>query len=93
MQPCLPFIEAHVTAIRQREEAVLTTLIERAIAVKVRVVQEDPTERGVRAIQNFGHTLGHALEAATHVHAILAWRGGRRGYGTGGDSVGASRSL
>lgn len=59
------FIEAHVAEIRQREEAVLTTLIERAIAVKVRVVQEDPTERGVRAILNFGHTLGHALEAAT----------------------------
>jgi len=59
------FIEQHVEAIRQREETVLTTLIERAIAVKVRVVQEDPTERGVRAILNFGHTLGHALEAAT----------------------------
>ena len=59
------FIEDHVQAIRQRDEAVLTTLIERAIAVKVRVVQEDPTERGVRAILNFGHTLGQALEAAT----------------------------
>jgi 3-dehydroquinate synthase len=59
------FMEDHVEAIRQRQETVLTTLIERAIAVKVRVVQEDPTERGVRAILNFGHTLGHALEAAT----------------------------
>jgi 3-dehydroquinate synthase len=59
------FIESHVEAIRQRQEAALTTLLERAIAVKVRVVQEDPTERGVRAILNFGHTLGHALEAAT----------------------------
>ena len=59
------FIEEHIEAIRQREEEVLTTLIERSIAVKVRVVQEDPTERGVRAILNFGHTLGHALEAAT----------------------------
>lgn len=58
-------IETHVDAIRQRQEQVLTTLIERAIAVKVRVVEEDPTERGVRAILNFGHTLGHALEAAT----------------------------
>lgn len=59
------FIEQHVEAIRQREEDVLTTLIERAIAVKIRVVQEDPYEKGVRAILNFGHTLGHALEAAT----------------------------
>jgi 3-dehydroquinate synthase len=59
------FIEDHVEAVHQRQEQVLTRLIERAIAVKVRVVQEDPTERGVRAILNFGHTLGHALEAAT----------------------------
>ena len=59
------FIENQVEAIGQRDEAVLTTLIERAIAVKVRVVQEDPTEKGIRAILNFGHTIGHALEAAT----------------------------
>lgn len=59
------FIEEHIEAIRQRHMPVLTTLIERSIAVKVRVVQEDPTERGVRAILNFGHTLGHALESAT----------------------------
>lgn len=59
------FIESHVGAIRARDEEVLTTLIERSIAVKVRVVEEDPTEQGVRAILNFGHTIGHALEAAT----------------------------
>lgn len=59
------FIEAQVEAIRQRDEQVLTPLIERSIAVKVGVVQEDPTERGVRAILNFGHTIGHALEAVT----------------------------
>ncbi|PON15080.1 3-dehydroquinate synthase [Candidatus Entotheonella serta] len=58
-------MEREVAAIRQRDEAVLTTLIERAIAVKVRVVEEDPTEQGVRAILNFGHTIGHALEAVT----------------------------
>ncbi|ETW94463.1 MAG: hypothetical protein ETSY1_34715 [Candidatus Entotheonella factor] len=58
-------MERETEAIRQRDEAVLTTLIERAIAVKVRVVEEDPTEQGVRAILNFGHTIGHALEAVT----------------------------
>lgn len=59
------FIEAHVDAVRQRHAQVLTRLIERAIAVKVEVVQQDPTERGRRAILNFGHTIGHALEAVT----------------------------
>lgn len=34
-----------------------------SIAVKVRVVQEDPLENGLRAILNFGHTVGHALES------------------------------
>ncbi len=58
-------MEQQSAAIHQRDDAMLTTIIERAIAVKVRVVEEDPTERGVRAILNFGHTLGHALEAVT----------------------------
>ncbi len=34
-----------------------------SIAVKVRVVQEDPFEKGLRAILNYGHTIGHALES------------------------------
>ncbi|GIX46329.1 MAG: hypothetical protein KatS3mg131_0540 [Candidatus Tectimicrobiota bacterium] len=59
------FLEAHAAEVRQRQEAALRFCIERAVAVKVNVVQQDPTERGVRAILNFGHTIGHALEAAT----------------------------
>jgi len=34
-----------------------------SIAVKVRIVQEDPLEKGLRAILNFGHTIGHAVES------------------------------
>jgi 3-dehydroquinate synthase len=37
-------------------------LIERAIAVKARVVSQDLTEAGPREILNYGHTLGHAIE-------------------------------
>ena len=39
--------------------------LERAIAVKVRVVSEDPYERGRRATLNLGHTIGHGVEAAS----------------------------
>jgi len=37
-------------------------LLERALAVKIAIVEEDPHERGRRAILNLGHTVGHALE-------------------------------
>jgi 3-dehydroquinate synthase len=39
-------------------------LLERAVAVKLKVVEEDPFEDGVRAVLNLGHTFGHALERA-----------------------------
>jgi len=34
-----------------------------SIAVKVRIVEEDPLEQGLRTLLNFGHTIGHALES------------------------------
>ncbi|MDQ4139757.1 MAG: 3-dehydroquinate synthase [Bacteroidota bacterium] len=42
-----------------------TKLIQDSVAVKARVVAEDPREKGLRKILNFGHTIGHALE--THL--------------------------
>jgi shikimate kinase / 3-dehydroquinate synthase len=43
-------------------------VVKRAIAVKVRIIQEDPYEKGKRAVLNFGHTIGHALELASNYH-------------------------
>ncbi len=40
-------------------------LISRAIAVKVRIIKEDPFEKGSRIALNLGHTIGHALEVAS----------------------------
>lgn len=39
-----------------------TLLIEESIAIKNKIVSEDPTENGIRKTLNFGHTLGHAIE-------------------------------
>ena len=41
-------------------------LIQRAIAVKAALVQEDPLEQGQRALLNLGHTFAHALERVTN---------------------------
>ena len=53
-------------------------LVMRCVAVKARVVSEDEREAGKRAALNLGHTLGHALEAATgYTHFLhgeaVAW--------------------
>lgn len=47
-------------------------LVERTIRVKAHVVGEDLTEKGLREILNYGHTLGHAIERAEH----FRWRHG-----------------
>lgn len=44
----------------------LNQLILRCISIKIKVVEEDERETGLRKILNFGHTIGHALEQATH---------------------------
>lgn len=41
-------------------------VVKRSIAVKIRVIQSDPYEKGIRATLNLGHTLGHAIEAASN---------------------------
>jgi shikimate kinase / 3-dehydroquinate synthase len=40
-------------------------LVSRAVAVKIRILCEDPYEQGRRAVLNFGHTFGHAIEQAS----------------------------
>jgi 3-dehydroquinate synthetase len=43
----------------------LPGLVSRAMAVKVKVIEEDPYEKGVRAALNLGHTVGHGVELAS----------------------------
>jgi len=50
-------------AIFDRDADVLTRVVSRAAEVKARVIERDETEAGERAALNYGHTLGHALEA------------------------------
>jgi 3-dehydroquinate synthase len=46
-------------------EAHWSEILRRAVAVKIRIIQDDPFESGARAALNLGHTLGHALERAS----------------------------
>ncbi len=48
--------------IGDRDPEVLMEMITRSCSIKKAVVEKDPTEKGERALLNFGHTLGHAIE-------------------------------
>lgn len=66
-------LEAHTIAYFQQERPALTALIERNALLKMKVVEEDVFETGIRKILNFGHTLGHAIENVyelPHGHAV-----------------------
>lgn len=58
----LNFIQEKKDMIRQRDEAVLRELIYGSCMIKKGVVERDPREQGERALLNFGHTIGHAIE-------------------------------
>lgn len=60
------FLEEHLEACLRLEPRAVRVMVERSCRIKARVVARDERETGsVRAQLNFGHTLGHALEAAT----------------------------
>ncbi len=56
------WIESHSQEILDRDPEVCLDMIFRSDEIKGRIVEEDPEEQGIRALLNFGHTLGHALE-------------------------------
>ena len=52
-----------ITSLDQEHLALLGKMVADSVAVKQRIVTEDPTERGLRKALNLGHTVGHAFES------------------------------
>ena len=57
------WIEAHLPDLLARDPAALAHAVQRCCEIKAEVVGIDERETGLRAILNFGHTFGHAIEA------------------------------
>ncbi|WP_019242023.1 MULTISPECIES: 3-dehydroquinate synthase [Bacillus] len=66
-----------IKSLKDLQAEVLSYVVERGIAIKAAIVKEDERETGIREYLNFGHTLGHAIEAnvgygkITHGEAVL----------------------
>ncbi|MDI6783574.1 MAG: 3-dehydroquinate synthase [bacterium] len=59
------WLEKNMAEILQGQLSLVTKIIARSCEIKAEVVSKDETEQGLRAILNFGHTVGHAIETLT----------------------------
>ena len=79
------WLEQHIDALMARDRAALAHAVRRSCEIKADVVGQDERESGLRAILNFGHTFGHAIEAGMGYGAWL------HGEGVGAGMVMAAR--
>jgi len=71
----LGWLERHIDDLRRRDRAALSHAVRRCCEIKAHVVGADEKEAGLRAILNFGHTFGHAIEAGMGYGAWLHGEG------------------
>jgi 3-dehydroquinate synthase len=71
----LDWMEAHVEALLAYDPTALGHAVRRSCEIKAWVVGQDERESGLRAILNFGHTFGHAIEAGLGYGAWLHGEG------------------
>lgn len=69
--PLFRSLEENVQALRDRDPDVLESVVARCCEIKAEVVAMDERESGVRAILNYGHTLGHAIENVSGYGRLL----------------------
>ncbi|MEO8810890.1 MAG: 3-dehydroquinate synthase [Rhodanobacter sp.] len=69
------WLEQHADALAARDADVVLEAIARKVRYKAGVVARDETEQGERALLNFGHTFGHAIETAGHYTSVLHGEG------------------
>jgi 3-dehydroquinate synthase len=74
-EPFFTWLERHAGALAARDTATMLEAIARKVRYKAGVVERDETEQGERALLNFGHTFGHALETAGHYTTLLHGEG------------------
>ena len=65
------WLESNIEALLRRERAALVHAVRRSCELKAAIVAEDEREAGARALLNFGHTFGHAIETASGYGAWL----------------------
>ncbi|MBC7961679.1 MAG: 3-dehydroquinate synthase [Steroidobacteraceae bacterium] len=69
--PFFEYLETNIAAILAMEADALVAIIRRSCELKAQVVELDEKESGLRAVLNYGHTLGHAFEALSGYSGLV----------------------
>jgi 3-dehydroquinate synthase len=64
-KPFFEWLEANMADILDEREEALIHVVRTSCRIKAAIVEQDEKDEGIRGVLNFGHTVGHALEAAT----------------------------
>ncbi|MGN0505551.1 MAG: 3-dehydroquinate synthase [Lachnospiraceae bacterium] len=64
------WLSSHTKEVLELNSDALSEMIYRSQLIKKAVVENDPKEKGERALLNFGHTIGHAIEKALNFHLL-----------------------
>ncbi|MGA2896814.1 MAG: 3-dehydroquinate synthase [Acidobacteriaceae bacterium] len=65
------YMEYNADLILSADPSALARVVTASVRVKAEVVRRDEKESGLRMVLNFGHTIGHAIEATTHYRKLL----------------------
>jgi 3-dehydroquinate synthetase len=80
-------LEAQTRRLNERSMDYLAPVIRRCCEIKASVAQRDEREGGLRQILNFGHTIGHAIEAVAGYGGVFARRGDLDRHGQSGGPI------
>lgn len=70
------YLKANLKYVLKRDTDVLNQIVRRCIDIKTEIVEQDPNDKGLRHILNFGHSIGHSIEIIDGLpHGIAVMKG------------------
>ena len=67
----LEYIEKNIDKLIKRDGEVLAEVVTRCCGIKARIVEADERDQDIRAVLNYGHTIGHVIEGSSHFKDYL----------------------
>lgn len=72
----LNILKTNTDKVLNRDNLIIDSLVRESVLTKIRIVEEDPNDKAIRHILNFGHTIGHSIELLENIpHGMAVVKG------------------